>query len=131
MRISDWSSDVCSSDLPDRINNRFLARFEEFRAFTDRGASSATEEANRIDVASDTAEATPDEIMRAEHRRIEAALAQDLLDRVRAAPPVFFARLIVNLLLAMGYGASVAEAGRALGRSEVHTSELRSLIRNS
>src|SRR3546814_8032087 len=56
---------------PDRINNRFLARFEEFRAFTDRGASSATEEANRIDVASDTAEATPDEIMRAAHRRIE------------------------------------------------------------
>src|SRR3546814_982577 len=117
MRISDWSSDVCSSDLPDRINNRFLARFEEFRAFTDRGASSATEEANRIDVASDTAEATPDEIMRAAHRRIEAALAQDLLDRVRAAPPDFFERLIVNLLLAMGYGGSVGEAGRALGRS--------------
>src|SRR3546814_14175842 len=51
---------------PDRINNRFLARFEEFRAFTDRGASSATEEANRIDVASDTAEATP----RSEERRV-------------------------------------------------------------
>src|SRR3546814_1161156 len=29
---------------PDRINNRFLARFEEFRAFTDRGASSRSEE---------------------------------------------------------------------------------------
>src|SRR3546814_19410775 len=77
MRISDWSSDVCSSDLPDRINNRFLARFEEFRAFTDRGASSATEEANRIDVASDPAEATPDEIMRAAHRRPEAALTSE------------------------------------------------------
>lgn len=102
---------------PDRIDNRFLARFEEFRAFTDRGTSSATEEASRIDVASDTAEATPDEIMRAAHRRIEAALAEDLLDRVRAAPPDFFERLIVNLLLAMGYGGSVGEAGRALGRS--------------
>lgn len=102
---------------PDRIDNRFLARFEEFRAFTDRGTSSTTEEANRIDVASDTAEATPDEIMRAAHRRIEAALAEDLLDRVRAAPPDFFERLIVNLLLAMGYGGSVGEAGRALGRS--------------
>src|SRR3546814_939429 len=102
---------------PDRINNRFLARFEEFRAFTDRGASSATEEANRIDVASDTAEATPDEIMRAAHRRIEAALAQDLLDRVRAAPPDLFERLIVNILLAMGSGGSVGEAGRQLGRS--------------
>jgi restriction system protein len=102
---------------PERIDNRFLARFEEFRAFTDRGTSSATEEADRIDVASDTAEATPDEIMRAAHRRIEAALGEDLLDRVRAAPPDFFERLIVNLLLAMGYGGSVGEAGRALGRS--------------
>ena len=55
--------------------------------------------------------------MRDAHRRIEAALAEDLLDRVRAAPPDFFERLIVNLLLAMGYGGSVAEAGRALGRS--------------
>lgn len=55
--------------------------------------------------------------MRAAHRRIEAALAEDLLDRVRAAPPDFFERLIVNLLLAMGYGGSAVEAGRALGRS--------------
>lgn len=101
---------------PDRIDNRFLARFEEFRAFTDR-APPATEEADRIDVASDTVEATPDEIMRAAHRRIETALAEDLLDRVCAAPPDFFERLIVNLLLAMGYGGSVGEAGRALGRS--------------
>jgi restriction system protein len=55
--------------------------------------------------------------MRAAHRRIETALGQDLLDRVRAAPPDFFERLIVNLLLAMGYGGSTEEAGRALGRS--------------
>jgi restriction system protein len=55
--------------------------------------------------------------MRAAHRRIEAALAEELLDRVRAAPPDFFERLIVNLLLAMGYGGSAADAGRALGRS--------------
>ena len=66
---------------------------------------------------SDAAEQTPDEIMRAAHRRIEASLAEDLLDRVRAAPPDFLERLIVNLLLAMGYGGSAADAGRALGRS--------------
>ncbi|MGO4838310.1 restriction endonuclease, partial [Rhizobiaceae sp. 2RAB30] len=51
------------------------------------------------------------------HRKIEAALAEDLLHRVRIAPPDFFERLIVNLLLAMGYGGSAVEAGRALGRS--------------
>ncbi len=55
--------------------------------------------------------------MRAAHQKIEIALAQELLDRIRIAPPDFFERLIVNLLLAMGYGGSVSEAGRALGRS--------------
>lgn len=55
--------------------------------------------------------------MRVAHKQIEAALAQDLLDRIRAAPPDFFERLIVNLLLSMGYGGSVTDAGRALGGS--------------
>ncbi len=40
-----------------------------------------------------------------------------LLDRIRRAPPVFFEKLLVNLLLSMGFGGSVADAGRALGRS--------------
>ena len=55
--------------------------------------------------------------MRAAHRQIDASLAQELLDRIRSAPPDFFERLIVNLLLSMGFGGSVADAGRALGRS--------------
>ncbi len=60
---------------------------------------------------------TPDELMRAAHAQIEAALAQELLDRIRASPPAFFEQLIVTLLLSMGYGGSTADAGRALGRS--------------
>jgi restriction system protein len=49
---------------------------------------------------------------------LETALGQDLLDRVRNAPPDFFERLIVNLHLSMGYGGSRADkAGRTLGRS--------------
>jgi restriction system protein len=56
--------------------------------------------------------------MRKAHREIEGALAQDLLDRVRNATPEFFERLIVNLLLSMGYGGTRADqAGRTLGRS--------------
>jgi restriction system protein len=55
--------------------------------------------------------------MRGAHRQIEASLAQELLDRISKAPPEFFERLMVNLLLSMGYGGSTADAGRALGRS--------------
>lgn len=113
-RLTQRGADVLAAS-PERIDNRFLSRFEEFRQFSDRSAQSTDDEV--VPETADAAEQTPDEIMRAAHRRIEAALAEDLLDRVRAAPPDFFERLIVNLLLAMGYGGSAADAGRALGRS--------------
>jgi restriction system protein len=113
-RLTQRGADVLAAN-PERIDNRFLSRFEEFRQFTDRSAQPTDDEV--VPEPADAAEQTPDEIMRAAHRRIEAALAEDLLDRVRAAPPDFFERLIVNLLLAMGYGGSAADAGRALGRS--------------
>lgn len=113
-RLTQRGTDVLAAN-PERIDNRFLSRFEEFRQFSDRSAQSTDDEV--VPEPADATEQTPDEIMRAAHRRIEAALAEDLLDRVRAAPPDFFERLIVNLLLAMGYGGSAAEAGRALGRS--------------
>jgi restriction system protein len=113
-RLTQRGVDVLAVS-PERIDNRFLGRFEEFRQFSDRSAQPIDDEV--VPEPADAAEQTPDEIMRAAHRRIEAALAEDLLDRVRAAPPDFFERLIVNLLLAMGYGGSAADAGRALGRS--------------
>jgi len=113
-RLTQRGADVLAAS-PERIDNRFLSRFEEFRQFSDRSAQPTDDEV--VPEPADAAEQTPDEIMRAAHRRIEAALAEDLLDRVRAAPPDFFERLIVNLLLAMGYGGSAADAGRALGRS--------------
>lgn len=115
-QITPRGRDVLAA-RPERIDNRFLSRFDEFRQFrqfADRASSSEEVSSPSADEAADY---TPDEVMRTAHRQIEAALAQDLLDRVRAAPPDFFERLIVNLLLAMGYGGSVAEAGRALGRS--------------
>ena len=60
---------------------------------------------------------TPDEALRRAHSAITSALSADLLDRVQKATPAFFERLIVDLLLAMGYGGTSEEAGRALGQS--------------
>lgn len=108
---------------PSHIDNGFLSQFEEFRDFKERGRASRptrTDEAHPEpghEPFSPETE-TPDEIMRRAHKQIDIALAQDLLDRIRIAPPEFFERLIVNLLLSMGYGGSRADkAGRTLGRS--------------
>ena len=103
---------------PASIDNRFLTQFEGFRQFRERSTGSDTESTVPV-VSPDTdLKETPDEIMRAAHQQIDSALGQDLLERVRSAPPDFFERLIVNLLLSMGYGGSRADkAGRTLGRS--------------
>ena len=60
---------------------------------------------------------TPDEILRNTIADIDAALSSELLDRILAAPPLFFEELIVTLLLRMGYGGSRKEAGKAVGKS--------------
>ena len=102
---------------PKCIDINFLNQFEEFKQFRDRSAPSAESNNVSTEPALMSQTATPDEIMRVAHRQIDASLAQELLDRIRAAPPDFFERLIVNLLLSMGFGGSAADAGRAIGRS--------------
>jgi restriction system protein len=117
-RITTRGNNVIASHPP-RIDNNFLNQFEEFRQFKDRSAKGVEDAADQLPdrpALASRAE-TPDEIMRAAHRQIEASLAQDLLDRIQAAPPEFFERLIINLLLGMGFGGSATAAGRALGRS--------------
>jgi restriction system protein len=105
---------------PSAIDNEFLNQFDEFRSFREKSTDNFSGNGKAVSRDMEhvqAASATPDEIMRAAHRQIETALAQDLLERIIASPPDFFERLIINLLLGMGFGGSTAEAGRALGRS--------------
>lgn len=62
-------------------------------------------------------EQTPDEVTEAANIQLRAALADEVLERVKACPPAFFEQLVLQLLIRMGYGGSREEAGRAVGRS--------------
>jgi restriction system protein len=66
---------------------------------------------------SPSAEVTPEEQIDAAHHLVANALKADLLTRVLDQPPSFFERLIVELLVAMGYGGSHEDAARQLGKS--------------
>lgn len=102
------------SNPPERIDIAFLKRFPPFLAF--RSAENAA--GDEFDVTADQpGKLTPDERMRQARDQIEADLAQDILSKLVAAPPAFFEKVVVKLLTAMGYGGSVTDAGRALGRS--------------
>ena len=101
---------------PSRIDNKVLMQYESFRRLSP-GSSGLEEVSTQAEAPLQNQRLTPDEVMRDAHKEIDIALAQDLLDRVRTAPPEFFERLIVDLLLSMGYGGSKEEAGRTLGKS--------------
>jgi len=112
-RVSDRGREVLAS-RPDRIDIKFLSRFPDFRRFREAEAEATTEAAPlSADLPSDTA-LTPDEVIRAAHRRLEAAVADDLLQRIRVGSPAFFENVVVRLLIAMGYGGSVADIDKAL-----------------
>jgi restriction system protein len=101
------------ADKTTHIDNKYLSQFEGFQSFK----SKVTDADARVDNVDGTIESTPDEALRRAHSAITDSLAAELLDRVRKAPPVFFEKLVVGLLIAMGYGGSSEEAGRAIGQS--------------
>lgn len=116
-QISDRGRDVLASP-PEKVDVHFLDQFPEFVLF--REASNGTDNTGKASAAVEAVQAsgmTPDEIIRKAHAELDDELSLDLLARVIAAPPEFFERLVVRLLLAMGYGGSTSDAGRALGKS--------------
>jgi restriction system protein len=100
------------------IDNKYLGQFEEFVAFKGKKPSNSpssideqTEEGNVNE------DATPDEILLSAYKTINEALAADILDRTRKVTPDFFENLLIELLLAMGYGGTGEGAAHALGKS--------------
>jgi restriction system protein len=104
---------------PKRIDNATLMAFPQFVEFIQPAESSDQSPAKvsgqkPADVA--TLE-TPEESIEAAHSTMQAALRTDLLERILLNSPDFFEQVIVNLLVAMGYGGSHRNAAAQLGRS--------------
>lgn len=102
-------------EAPPQINIAFLEQFEEFKEFR-----RAVDKSEPGELGEKTGELlqlreTPEETLERAYQNIRAELATDLLERVKASSPAFFERLVVELLLNMGYGRSRADAGRAIG----------------
>jgi restriction system protein len=113
-RLTDRGHEVLKGK-PERVDVRFLERFPEFVAFRavrhDRPASTGSADAALDD------DATPEEALETAYQRVRATLEAEVLERVKTASPAFFERLVVELLVAMGYGGSLRDAGQAVGRS--------------
>lgn len=112
--ISDRGREVLKAP-PARIDIKFLGQYPEFIEFR-TPKSEAEQPAAPVAPEAPDAE-TPEEALEAAHARIETSLASEVLTRVKAGSPAFFERLVVELLLKMGYGGSRADAGQAVGKA--------------
>ena len=120
LRISKAGLDLLATK-PARIDNKTLEKYPSFLEFKARGKDSVVADAlvvEQLPIRSDPLpEQTPEEAMASAHKRLRQGLEEELLDRVKGVSPSFFERLVIDLLVAMGYGGTRADAGRAIGKS--------------
>ena len=100
---------------PDRLDAKYLRQFPAFLEF--QNASRNDNDSEEEIVIVETSEQTPEENLDKAYQRIRKSLASDLLNRVVDLSPTFFERLVVELLVKMGYGGSIKDAGKAIGKS--------------
>jgi len=100
---------------PDAIDVKFLEQFPEFKEFKSASKKDKTDTVSIV--SEETSQRTPVEILEYGYKSITQDLAQELLARVRNCSPSFFEKLVVELLVKMGYGGSRKDTGQAIGRS--------------
>jgi restriction system protein len=124
VRITERGKNLLKENLP-AVNRAYLRRFPEFvedrrPASLEAGiaSSSATRTSNGV-VAEPPATAveTPTETMEAAYQTLRSALSSELQDKIRLCSPRFFEKLVVDLLVAMGYGGSLQDAAQVVGKS--------------
>lgn len=100
------------------IDVRFLKQYPEFVEFQldNRRVTSKVVDVQAVDIPA-TNQKTPQEYLEDAYLEIKQDLAQEIIIRVKACSPRFFERLVVQLLVKMGYGGSIKDAGQAVGRS--------------
>jgi len=112
-RITERGQSVLTQN-PSRIDMKFLEQFPEYLAFLSAGKAKAGHVQESKDLPQ---QSTPEELLELGYRQLRTTLAVDLLQQVKNASPAFFERLVVELLLRMGYGGSEEDAGEVKGRS--------------
>ncbi len=112
-QITQRGLDVLAQKPP-RIDVKYLKQFPEYLEFI--GANNANSPAT-TEIANLPSEQTPDEVMASAYGSLRQNLAQELLERIKTASPAFFERLVIELLVKMGYGGSLVDAGMAIGKT--------------
>jgi len=113
-RITKRGLDLLS-EHPSEINTKYLNRYEEFVAFRNK----KNDKSNNNNVISEENESnvTPEESIEFGFQKLKDSVSEDLINKIKECSPGFFEKLVVELLVKMGYGGTLKEAGKVLGKS--------------
>jgi restriction system protein len=111
LQITDRGMQILKQN-PNRVDNKVLRQFPEFLEFQRAKDEPATE----LELPSSTERLDPQENIEVGYQRIRKDLSAELLTRTKSCSPAFFERLVVDLLLRMGYGGSRRDFGQAIGK---------------
>ena len=103
------------SQHPPKIDDNYLKQFPEFIEFQKVKRKEDKQESKENEIITQQ-NATPWELLESRYKIIQEELGNQLLSQVKKCNPTFFERLVVQLLVEMGYGGSIEEAGSAIGR---------------
>jgi len=111
-KITQRGLDVLAQN-PAKINVKFLEQFKEFREFKKKKRVKSIQE---NDTQQDQ-ERTPAEALETAYENLRFELANELLQQIKTSPPSLFEKIVVELLVKMGYGGSRKDAGKAIGKT--------------
>lgn len=110
--ISEEGLSIIRNPNITRIDKKFLTRYKSFNEFS----NSTSNKNNKVNIVVND-EQTPLEIIEDNFNILKNELQELILEKILECSPTFFERLIVDLIVTMGYGGSVSDAGKAIGKS--------------
>jgi restriction system protein len=115
-QITDRGRDLLKKQ-PKTINVKLLKQYPEFIEFQQLKGTRSGDKVSESKATPDFSTATPSEALEVAYENLRDELADELLTKLKKTSPSFFERVVVELLVKMGYGGSRSDAGKAIGRS--------------
>ncbi|HET9055247.1 MAG TPA: restriction endonuclease [Chitinophagaceae bacterium] len=114
VKITPLGNEILNQNLP-KLDLKFLKQLptyiEAMNAWKNKASNEDVSEIEEVQ------EQTPEELLEYGYRNIRQSLKTELLSKLKSVHPSFFERIVVELLVKMGYGGSIQDAGRAIGKS--------------
>ena len=111
--ITDNGIKTLSQNL-EKIDNNYLKEFDKFNKFRERKNNEIIENDSLIEI---NEQKTPEEIIGLQSQIIDESIKNDLLEILSKVEPSQFEQIVVDLLVAMGYGGTIEDAGSAIGQT--------------